>query len=481
MPVVKKEIGSAKKPQPASPRKPITPISKPVKAVTPAPKQPGKPAPTGTQVQGGQAGTAKPKPQTIPTTTAKSTLPKAAPLKPAKPQLINGKPALKPVSLRYEQEVMNNPMLKKIDRKMKEHPDLFGAVVRGSDSLEKAFNKMFAMWGKDEEMDAHAISVLERRSDIGKQQEMPSERKRTTFPNQITIPPIPGLEQGLLPPETWSDYQQIVDRLPYLLELNERWNPDGLIPDDVFLSIMIVATHEEARLRRQNIAGELNPIMGLGQLVGAMKDGIGDIAALFGVSNDISLGVANIRPATVNVFYDQRIFVPPDRALSIPNVEYQEENGNLRPYIDLVLPSAAAADALASYREQYENDPIETLMLENVSFEFMAAQVYVATQRAIASGLEPTLANIAAYMNQGVQTPAEFETLQNHSPQEYGYVVDHINRTLLSALAIGENPQAFGLDGDPWLTFSLVNPEEADYLSYDTSILIWERYRVTQG
>lgn len=164
MPVVKKQTSSVKKPQPAPPKKPTAPIVKPAQPATPAPKQPVKPAPTGTQVQGGQAGTAKPKPQAAPVPAAKLPLPKAAPVKPAKPQLASGKPTLKPVSLRYEQELMNNSMLKKIDRKMKEPPDLFGAVLRASDSPEKAFDKMFAMWGKDEEMDAKALASFKKHS-----------------------------------------------------------------------------------------------------------------------------------------------------------------------------------------------------------------------------------------------------------------------------------------------------------------------------
>jgi hypothetical protein len=186
MPVVKKQTGSVKKPQPISPKKPITPISKPVKAVIPAPKQPVKPAPTGAQVQSGQAGTEKVNSQGISTATTKPPLPKAAPVTPTKPQLASGKPTPKPVSLRYEQELLNNPMLKKIDLKMKEHPDLFGAVLRGSDSLEKAFDKMFAMWGRDEEMDAKALKAFKTNGNF-RQQDNVDEDELTDIVAEVLI------------------------------------------------------------------------------------------------------------------------------------------------------------------------------------------------------------------------------------------------------------------------------------------------------
>ena len=163
MPIVKKQTGSVKKPQPAPPKKSTTPpVIKPTPPATPAPKQPVKSSQAGAQAQSGHMGTSKPNPQAALAPTAKVPLPKATPMKPTKPQLTSGKPALTPVSLRYEQELLNNPMLKKIDRKMKEHPDLFGAVLRASDSPEKAFNKMFAMWGKDEELDAKALKFFSK-------------------------------------------------------------------------------------------------------------------------------------------------------------------------------------------------------------------------------------------------------------------------------------------------------------------------------
>jgi hypothetical protein len=88
----------------------------------------------------------------------------------SKPAFVPSKPTAKsgwnsrptPIDVQPRLDEMNNPMLGDIKRRFKEQPDIMKGALRSSKSPEEAFNKVFAEWGRDPEMEADALASLER-------------------------------------------------------------------------------------------------------------------------------------------------------------------------------------------------------------------------------------------------------------------------------------------------------------------------------
>jgi hypothetical protein len=66
-----------------------------------------------------------------------------------------------PIDVQPRLDEMNNPMLRDIKRRFKEQPDIMKGALRSSKSPEDAFNKLFAEWGRDPEMDSAALASLQ--------------------------------------------------------------------------------------------------------------------------------------------------------------------------------------------------------------------------------------------------------------------------------------------------------------------------------
>lgn len=94
--------------------------------------------------------------------TCRSGTPAVKPTAPAAVAGWRGKVDLTPIDVQSTLERMNNPMLRDIEAKAKDQPGIMQAALGGSQTPEEAFNKLFARWGHDPEMDKRALEELKR-------------------------------------------------------------------------------------------------------------------------------------------------------------------------------------------------------------------------------------------------------------------------------------------------------------------------------
>jgi hypothetical protein len=206
------------------------------------------------------------------------------------------------------------------------------------------------------------------------------------FQIQDPLPEDVFIESIILDPVEWADYQLILNLLPELHQIAERYNtPNSGFTDEAFVALMIANVHQESRLRRSNPQG--NDFF---NQMGVITDWIAD-RGMEWFGRNSSVGIANIRPNVAEQIFAG--IIPAGR----PDPASDEE---LK--INFSLPPI-----LAAYASQYQGlntdaERYEFLSRTDVGLELLGANVHRGIIRAQAEGVKPSVFNISAWLNQGV-------------------------------------------------------------------------------
>jgi hypothetical protein len=232
-------------------------------------------------------------------------------------------------------------------------------------------------------------------------------------------------------PSGWSDYQELQTLMPVILQQASDWNPaDSGLSDQEFAALMIAILHEEARLRRR--AGELE------QFGGRIVDAISDQGMISDGANR-SVGIANVRPSVAEQIFNGEIPIPTlDNTMLQFDPEYSANLNNL------IVRYNSALQADNALNGGGQPNLYQFLSDDAVSVELLAANIYRGIRRAQELGLDPTLANLAAWQNQGIQGRQYSEARGD----VFSDATSHTSRVLFSFFDIVNDPTAFGLSAD---------------------------------
>jgi RHS repeat-associated protein len=282
---------------------------------------------------------------------------------------------------------------------------------------------------------------------------------------------------------SWADRDSLHELVPFMREVARRWNRVDLPPnyisnilnggcdfeklvhlthdtgfsDEGFVALIIVNLHIEGRLRRRNKLGNNigNTIMR------GLIDWFGDQLHVW-LGKDSSIGIGNVRPSVARQIFEGIIDTNnPDQVYDPPFWVGNRLDHISERYIDIINTPHWYEDQLAR--------PIFNLLSEDeVSIELLAANFNRGIIRAKDLGVVPTVFNLSAWHNRGVQNVEQYTA---NSAQ--GRDLNHANSAVRDMVEVVLGPCDFGLrltrstSLAAW-DFTLFNEQDALFLNEES-------------